>query len=53
MNESERIRSLEERLDDVEKLLDKICNNSDVCGYKGERGHEESTGEKLKKYLGG
>ena len=54
MNEGERIRSLEERLTDVEKLLDKICSNSDVCSYKGEKtGEGESTGEKLKKYLGG
>lgn len=54
MNEPERLRSIEERLSDVERLLDKICSNSDVCRHKGEEAHgEETPGEKLKKYLGG
>lgn len=56
MNESERIRNLEERLHDVERLLDKICDNSDVCSYKSEKTREEGYKEetpidRLKKYL--
>ena len=55
MNESERISSLEKRLNDVESILDKICKHSDVCGYKGETEHreheEESPIEKLKRSL--
>jgi len=51
MNESERITSLEKRLNDVEGILDKICKHSEVCGYKEHTEHreEESPIDKIKR----
>lgn len=54
MNEAERISSLEKRLNDVESILDKICRNTDVCGYteRSERSeHEEGPLDRFKKGL--